>query len=158
MDSNPKKQLLDKYWEAETSNEEELALKSSSEQLDSPEKEYFEMLNKLDAEILDASFDKEVMQKITAPKQTSSTWVVYRNNYKLIAATIVLVMVSGLLIFNFQKEKTAPLAMEDDPKKAFEMTKQALMMISSRLNKGTDYTNELVKFEQTKSKINKLEN
>lgn len=157
MDLNQKKQLLDKYWKAETSNEEELVLKNSSEQMDSPEKEYFGLLNQLEAQSLDASFDEDLMQKISTPPRMSG-WTVYKNNYKLIAASIVMVMVAGLLIFNFQKQKTAPLAMEDDPKKAFEMTKQALMMISSRLNKGTDYTNELVKFEQTKSKINKLEN
>lgn len=157
MDSNQKQRLLDKYWKAETSNDEESVLKGNFYELDNSEKEYFKILNQLEESSLDESFDEALMHKINTPRKISG-WAVYKNNYKLMAASIVILMVSVLLVFNLKKDNVTPLAAEDDPKKAFEMTKQALMMISSRLNKGTDYTNELVKFDQAKTKINKLEN
>jgi len=157
MDLSQKKLLLDKYWKAETSIEEESILKESFGKLNNAEKKYFKMLNKLEEINLDELFDEVIMGKIKLSGKISK-WAIYRNNYNLIAASIVIVMVSVLLIFGFQKEKVKPVAMENDPRKAFEMTKQALMMISSRLNKGTEYTKEFSLFDQTKTKIKRLEN
>ncbi len=157
MDLKQKQSLLDEYWKAETSIEEESVLKQEAKGNDSPEAQYFDILSRFDDIKLDDSFDDNFMKK-TIPTDKTSTWDVYRNSYKLIAASIVIVLASMLLIFSIQQEKAKPLAMEDDPKKAFEMTKQALMMISSRLNKGTEYTKELGLFDHTKSKIKKLEN
>ena len=44
-------------------------------------------------------------------------------------------------------------AIEDDPEKAFEITKQALLLVSTKLNKASELNTGLDKFDEAQSKI-----
>ena len=127
--------LLEKYWKGETSLEEEKAIKShfKSNPALTNEGHYFRYL----ADQKKVNFDgaKTIHKK--------RTWLPA-------AATITVGIMTAALVFNDAGKD--PFAIED-PEKAFEATKKALMMISSGLNEGQTHTLELTKINKAKEEL-----
>ncbi|MEQ9467106.1 MAG: hypothetical protein RLN88_06805 [Ekhidna sp.] len=128
--------LLEKYWQGETSLEEEKVIKShfkSNPGLNN-ESHYFRYL--ANQKLVKYEGSSRISRK-------KATWL-------SAAATVTIGIITAALVFNDAKKD--PFAIED-PEKALQATKEALMMISSELNQGQDHTLELTKFNKAKEEL-----
>ena len=163
MDSKNIQALLDKYWNCETSLEEEQQLKAYFRGQDIPEQlkdtatlfQYFDQHKKKDLQ--DPAFDQEVLKKVKAGKEGKLRSLVY--NSLRIAAGIAVLIVGTFLVRN-EVRKSSPVAVEDtynDPKLAFEETKKALMMISKSFGNAEDKAKKINMFNEAQKSIQKTE-
>jgi hypothetical protein len=163
MDSKNIQALLEKYWNCETSLEEEQQLKAYFRGQEIPEQlketaalfQYFDEHKKKDLQ--DSSFDHEVLKKVKAPKQGKVVSIFY--NSMKIAAGIAVLIVATFLVRNEIRE-TSPVAVADtydDPKLAFEETKKALMMISKSFGNAQDKAKKINMFNEAQKSIQKSE-
>jgi len=163
MDSKKAEALREKYWEGKTSLEEETELKrylSAGSFSNEPDKTYFDFLhNKSMLKPLNEAFDNEILDLIheknnaLKPKKNMLT-------YWYIAASLVLVISASIIFRNeiIKVEKPINVVQTDtydDPEKAFEETKRALLLISSRLNQTNEYTSQFSKFEESQKNLKK---
>lgn len=127
--------LLEKYWNGETSLEEEQVIKTyfKSNPALTGEGHYFRYLSK----------EKRVKYKGSKGINKKRAWL-------SAAATVTIGVITAALVFNDAKKD--PFAIED-PEKAFEATKNALMMISGELKEGKNHTLELSKFNKAKEEL-----
>lgn len=146
------KQLSDKYWKADTTLEEEAALRknitSSNDPMDPQEVEYFKTLDQFSSVKLDDDFDDQFLKKIESEQKTISFY--HQKWFQLAASVLIMLgMVGGLHSY---KEKQ--LARQQEARAAFEIAKSALFMVSEKMNEGNQYTVDgLKKFEETHQKI-----
>ena len=127
--------LIEKYWNGETTLDEEKQVKAHFKATPtlSKESDYFRFLKK-EREV---KFDRKV------GKTSKRVW-------RSIAATIAVGLVTTALVMQeFNKD---PFAV-DDPKKALEETRRALIMIGSGLNEGRSYAMELTKINKAKEEL-----
>ena len=129
-------ELLDKYWKGETSLEEEKLLKGHFKTNPSltGEGTYFRYLSKEKHTTFAASSTTENARKV---------WL-------SAAATVTVGLITALLVFNNADKD--PFA-EDDPEKAMEATRRALLMIGIGLNQGQNHTLELIKINKAKEEL-----
>ncbi|MCF8370822.1 MAG: hypothetical protein K9H64_04315 [Bacteroidales bacterium] len=135
------KEIQEKYWAGETTIEEEKILKNYFSKNNSTDSEagYFKHLKK--ASVLKPPVEfKHPGRKFLLPK-----W--------MMAAAIFVGIMGGAYLFQQSQKQNEFLV--DDPQKAFEITRQALMSISSGMNKGTAYVDNLQKFEEATQLISK---
>lgn len=132
---SPIEELKEKYWKGETTLDEEKQLKQhfrSSPAL-SKESDYFRLLKK----------EREV-------KYEGETKIPSRRRWVPAAASISIGLITALLVL--QESSKDPYAI-NDPEKALEETKKALMMIGSGLNEGHAYAMELTKINKAKEEL-----
>lgn len=163
MDSNRIEELLNKYWNCETSLEEEQQLRTYFKSAQVPEqlKEaaalfmYFEDQKK--KSLGDDAFDVDVLKKINY-KQTKSVSLFY-NSMKIAAGIAVLLVAVWFIRFEVRKTN-APLAVDtyEDPKLAFEETKKALLMISKSFGKAEVEAKKINMFNEAQEEISKKGN
>ncbi|MEQ6166555.1 MULTISPECIES: hypothetical protein [unclassified Ekhidna] len=127
--------LLEKYWSGETSLDEEKVIKAhfKSNPALTNESHYFRYLAK----------EKQV-------KYSGFKGVNKKRAWLSAAATITVGLITAVLVFNDANKD--PFAIED-PEKAFEATKNALMMISGELKEGKEHTLELSKFNKAQEEL-----
>ncbi len=161
MDSKKAEALLKKYFAGNTSLPEEAELKkhySSIGSGDDSEADYFRFLNAASGRNpLGDDFDEYIVRTIqhTAPAPKRKF---VRFTYWYMAASLVILLGLGIL---FRKEiipeNPAVVVAEtntwEDPQKAFEETKKALLLLSSNLNKGEEYAAEFSKFEESQKNV-----
>lgn len=161
MDSKKVKTRLKKYWEGKSNLNEENELKShflhAPDGAD-PDHEYFTYLNKKSTQNpLDDRFDDEILKLIDKNKQSRKL----KNNvikYWYVAASLALV-ISVSIIFKdkFIKvnkvENVVEMDTYKDPDKAFEETKRALLLLSSKLNQSSVYAAQFSKFEEHQNNL-----
>lgn len=148
MDSKHIEQLLEKYWECETSLEEEKALRDFFSQTDVPDAlkdsavlfRYFEQQRQ--HKMNDVAFDASLKNKLQ-PAQGKMRSLLMSS--LRIAAGISVVVASFWLVRtqmqnNAQQEITDTF---DDPKEAFEETKKALQLISKNFGKAKKATSNI---------------
>ena len=128
--------LLEKYWKGETNLEEEKIIKRhfKSNPALSGDGTYFRYLAKQKEMKFEGS--KSIIQN-------KKTWL-------SAAATITIGIVTAALVFNDARKD--PFAI-DDPEKAFQATKEALMMIGAEINEGQNHAMELIKFNKAKEEL-----
>ena len=85
------------------------------------------------------------MEKSEKSSTKSKTWL-------SAAATITIGLITAVLVFNDANKD--PFA-EEDPEKALEATRNALMMIGAGLNEGQIHAMELTKFNKAKEELQK---
>ena len=163
MDSNKIEALLARYWECETSLEEENQLREYFNQVDIPAQfkeaavlfAYFsEQRNK---QVKDPTFEKTVVEVIeaTTPKKSKVVRMLY--NVSKIAAGLLVVVVATYYIRS-EIRKTTPQEMVDtysDPKLAFEETKKALLMISKSFGRAEEEAKKINLLNEAKEEIQK---
>ena len=133
--------LKRKYWKAETTVEEERILKAKGFKNKDLESAYFSQLNDL----------KYVESNITfsIPKKNKSIlW-----KFSSIAATIVILIAFAIGFNNY--EKASNQFVVEDPQRAYEISQQALLLLSSKFNKGVNYSNRIDKINEVKKTVNK---
>jgi hypothetical protein len=162
MNSRKVEALLNKYWDGDADQQEELELKkffSSEAGSLHRDAEYFRFLNLKNAENpLDNKFDEELLQKIGHQDKPDSIVISFSTRYWYIAASLALFL-SVSIIFKdeiFKGDVKPPVAQADtfeDPEKAFEETKKALLFLSSRLNQSNEYASQFSKFEKSQEVV-----
>jgi len=158
-------ELIKKYWEGNSELEEEELLKgyfahNKSEKL---EEVYFNFISHSKEEKLnDPDFDAGILRKIDK-KEGRKRSIFQMINWRVAAAIIVLFTAS--IIFFSRKPETqvdksgsenlVTMDTYDDPEKAFEETKKALLFISNKMKKGNEYALEFGKFSESQENLKK---
>ena len=163
MDSNRIDDLLNKYWNCETSLEEEQQLHEYFRGREIPEqlKETAALFRYFDANkkkaINDHGFESEVMKQVEPQKRGRVATLFY--NTMRVAAGVAVLVVATWLVRN-EIRKTTPVAMEDtydDPKIAFEETKKALQMISKSFGTAEEKAKKINLFNEAREQVQKEE-
>jgi hypothetical protein len=160
MDSKRIEELLNRYWECETSLEEEQQLREYFQGNSIPDqhketaalfKYFHENKNK---SLSDASFDSAVLSKVQV-KRGKVVKLFY--NSMRIAAGIAVVMTATWFVRN-EVRQTTPQEVVDtynDPQLAFEETKKALMMISKGFGQAEHEAKKINLFNEAQQEIQK---
>ena len=153
--------MLKKYWNCETTLEEEKQLRDYFGGNNIPGQwndtaalfRYFEEHKK--KSLNDVAFEGQVMRHVSVSKQGKLAKLVY--NTMKIAAGLAVVILATWFIRNEIRE-TTPQAVVDtynDPKLAFEETKKALMMISKSFGNAEEKAKKINMFNEAKEQIQK---
>lgn len=159
MDSKKVKKLLEKYWQGTTSIEEEQLIMreiaSDSTKLTEEEKSYFSQLNAFKKLTLTEDFEKNLLSQIEADKPKKAR-LIPMYFWRVAASLVLAVSLFYLYSPNNTSIQTMTVdSLEKDPRKAYEVSKQALLLISRKLNKASEVTLTIDKFEETSAKIRK---
>lgn len=147
MDYNRIKELLERYWEGETSLEEEAQLTAYFQQETIPaELERFRAL----FQFFGTEKTKVSQRKTTVlPRPVVSSRKTRWMRRLAVAASIVAVATIGLVQYNNQwgTPSTNVLAEDTykDPDLAYQEAKAALLLVAKKLNKGIDKSREGIK-------------
>ncbi len=161
MDSRRIDELLARYWECETTLDEERELHeyfagervSYEHQQTAALFRYFRENKKKSVD--DASFDKEVVSRLVVKKPGKVVHLV-RNSMRIAAGIVVLFV--AVYFIRTEVRKTTPQEIVDtydDPQLAFEETKKALMMISKGFGKAEEGAKKLNLFNEAREEIQK---
>lgn len=158
MDSREIEQLVEKYWNCETSLEEEKQLRdffrgNMPENLKETAElfRYFEQQQNV--AIGQSSFDAEVKKKIAASVPKAKSVSLF--NMARIAAGVVVLVAAGYFVRE-EVRKAYPDEPKDtfsDPRMALEETKKALMMISNSFNKAHKEASKIEMFNEAEQQI-----
>ncbi|MEM6644148.1 MAG: hypothetical protein AAF616_14300 [Bacteroidota bacterium] len=134
--------LVEKYWAGETNLEEEKLIKDHFWQKSDNSQEglYFRFLA------------KAKQQKAELPDQKLAPKTSRLQSWLPAAATVIIGIFAAVLVFS--KMQRDPFA-EEDPEKALQITKKALLMIGGGLNEGQSHAMELSKFNKVNEKLKK---
>jgi hypothetical protein len=165
MDSNKIDELLNKYWNCETSLEEEQQLREyfRGEQIPEQLKETANLFRYFDAHkkktLNDGAFDAALMKKINTPPPSKGKVVKIFYNTLRIAAGVSVLLVATYLVRNEIRETTPQEMVDtyDDPKLALEETKKALMMISKSFGTAEEKAKKINMFNEAQQQIQKNE-
>lgn len=160
MDYDVAKILLEKYWNCETSLEEEARLRSYFQKDDIPEalKKYqglFRFYSEEREKELNHDFDKKMLNMVSGnPEKRRHRYL--RMMYKL-AAAVLLVLSFFVIQERYSRVKDqAKKVVQDtfsDPEKALEETKRVLYFVSEKLNKGKEEVARLNKFKKAEDVV-----
>ncbi len=149
MDYNKIRAILDKYWKGESSVEEEVQLRDFFSQNDIPEdlkpfQPLFMFFASEQEMKMDESFDEKLFQKLGSPQKPGAK--IRRMPYYLLriaAAVLLLVSVYFVAEQGFLKPGQEIAAEEEEmtPEEVYAHTKEALMLVSAKMNKGTSLAN-----------------
>lgn len=167
MDSKEIGQLLEKYWNCETSLEEEKRLRDYFNGKDIPDQvkdtaELFRFFESERQRSLGGNFDHDIMR--TVKKSERSTKVVSMVRWVQVAriAAGVLVMVAAAYYVRNEVMKSKDQAQVvdtfSDPKEALEETKKALMLISKSFGKAKEGAGKINLFNEAEQKIKNKDN
>jgi hypothetical protein len=161
MDSNRIDELLTRYWNGETSLEEEEQLREYFKGSQVPEQwkeiaalfRYFEESKKKSLE--DQPFDPRVLEKVPVQKPRNAVRLLY--NSMRIAAGVAVLMIAVWFVRKEIRTSTPQEIVDtyDDPKLAFEETKKALMMISKSFGKAEEQAKKINLFNEATEGIQK---
>ena len=159
MDFKNMEDLLKKYWECETTLEEEKQLREYFGGNNIPDQwketaalfRYFEATKK--KSLNDLAFEGQVMHQIHTPKKSKLVRLVH--NTMRIAAGLAVVIAATWFIRNEVRETTPQAVVDtyDDPKLAFEETKRALLMISKSFGTAEEQTRKINMFNEAQEEI-----
>ncbi|MEM7552350.1 MAG: hypothetical protein AAF363_21880 [Bacteroidota bacterium] len=129
--------LIERFWKGETSLEEEKGLKENAGGV------YFQFLKEKQKAKISSDFDKRILSKIEGkPKGLLGR----RMHYYLVAASLTLIL--GFFAIKQRQDQKKIEALL-----AYEQTKAALLLVSTKLNEGAEYTTELNKINEVKKII-----
>lgn len=133
--------LIEKYWNAETSLEEEAQLMEELSGQQGPEARYFAFIaearrqqSMLGIDDIDAYNLKQTLNASTATVRPLYRWMAS-------AAAVMILALSAFGVWEYSQQATQQVEMAetfDDPYEAYEEVKQALAFVSSKLNKSQD--------------------
>ena len=162
MDSERINELVKKYWNCQTTLEEEDQLHKYF-QGDVPEslKETASLFRYFHQQrskgISDVSFGRQVMHKVQQRPKGKLTSLVY-NSMRIAAGIIVLIMAVWLVRLEVRKSTPGEMTdTYDDPKVAFEETKKALMMISRSFSTAEEQARKINLFNEARQNVQQEE-
>lgn len=131
--------LLEKYWNADTTPQEEAHLMQEMTKQNSPEAQYFAFLAKArqDKSILTIDDIDAFNLKQTLHTPKSNVRPLYRWMASAAAMLIFALSAFGVWNYSWKVAEQAPMAETfEDPYEAYEEVRQALAFVSSKLNKS----------------------
>ncbi|MBM3403941.1 MAG: hypothetical protein FJY10_03525 [Bacteroidetes bacterium] len=154
--------LIKKYFDGETTLEEEQQLRTFFSQEDVPEelvafKELFGYYHASAEESLDDTFEKSIMAQIE--KDVIKPIGFNRKKmYSIMGIAAGILILIGVLFYTdfFQSFQTDSSGSDAESEMAYLQTKQALLLISTSLNKGLDQASKLSAFNKGVEHMNKL--
>ncbi|MDZ4707365.1 MAG: hypothetical protein SH818_03095 [Saprospiraceae bacterium] len=138
------KQLLDKYWNSESSLEEEKALAAyfNQPEIDQEFEVYRPLFNYFDEQRqLTIDLEDQIMSRISDKKEKGKIIQMPWRRVVSIAASIALFLSVLLATFQYRNQNNREMDMVDTfqtPEEALEQTKAALLFLSHRMNKASD--------------------
>jgi hypothetical protein len=165
MDSKRLDELLAKYWNCQTTLEEEQELRRYLTENDVPDDvmpvaslfRYFEQQGKM---AVQNDFDRTVMQKVVQANRARSGKLKALVSYSLRIAAGVAVLVAAIVLVRQELRKSDSVAVNgelvdtfDDPKEAFKETKRALEMISKGFGRAEQQAKKINTFNEAQEKI-----
>lgn len=163
MDSKKIEELLQRYWDCETSLEEEKKLQEYFRNENVPDQwketaKLFHYFEQQKNKSVNPQFDKAVIDQLKKPKGKVTNLV--QTSLKIAAG--VAVLVAAVFFVRQEIRKNDAVAMEDtfdDPQKALEETKKALLMISKGFGSAEKQAKKINLINEAQDKIqNKEEN
>jgi len=153
MDSKKIESLLNKYWDGRSTPEEEewlgqLVRDNKEIEIGEDDRGYFEMLSEYRNQYLPDSFDVSVLNRIKENQRRNKI----RRFFSIAAVGLILLTAGFVLVQESVKEQTRVAELQE-AREVFELTKQALFVLSSELNRGASFTQELEQFDETFEKI-----
>ena len=166
MDLKRIKVLLEKYYSGESTLDEEIILREyfNSEAVDSDllaDKDIFLYQLEEDAKNQDMPDISDQLWNTLkgVDKKEVSNVKIYRNLYLRIAASVVIIIGSYLLIQNeiFNKEQEIQFSdTYDNPEIAYQQAKETLLYVSAMLNNGADHLEPIKKVSKGTEQLYKL--
>jgi len=146
-------QLLEKYLEAETSIQEEAALKAyfASREVAPHLQEYVPMFAYFSASKEEKFSGKMLPQEDSEIASLNPSEGNRRKVYSWVAVAASIVIMAG--VFLQEQTGVSEFGSYEDPEVAMEETKRALDMVSQLMNSGNDNLVHLNEFNNTKNKI-----
>ena len=131
--------LIDRYWNAETSLQEEQEILNEMAESSSPDALYFKMIAAARKQKSSLKMDdiKAYNQQALTPQPRMIVLPVYR--WVASAAAILLFCIAAFGLWNYTHQQSKPDLMADsfdDPQKAYEEVREALAFVSAKLNKS----------------------
>lgn len=146
MELDKIEQLLEKYFDAQTSIEEEKELKKYFSSSDVAQ--HLQQYKPLFGYTIQARQEQfSAVLPLKTNKRKSIFWI------SAAASVIVLLGVSLFTYNHYNQPKSNDLGTFDDPEIAYKETQKALAMISEHVNIGIGSMNYLNEYEQSKNKI-----
>lgn len=161
MDSEKINKLLQKYWDCQTTLEEEQELREyfkdhAPEALKEtvPLFQYFHQQK--ERKLTDTSFEHNVIKKLKRPRGQMRTLLF--NTMRIAAGIVVLIMAVWLVRMEVREISPAEVTdTYDDPKMAFEETKKALMMISRSFSTAEEQARKINLFNEAQKELQQEE-
>lgn len=161
MDSEKLEELIKKYWDCETSLEEEQQLREyfCGENIPEPWREtaaLFRYFDEQKSKTVEPRFDETVVNRIKALPRKREGKVVKWVSASLRIAAGVAVLLAAIYFVRQELRKDQVLAAEDtfdDPQEAFEETKKALLMISKGFGRAEQQVKKINMFNEAQEKI-----
>lgn len=170
MDYKKIDELLDKYWECQTSLDEEAILKEYFNSNNVNEKhssvaslfQYY--VDEKKQTTLDAGFDEKVLTSLNSiggfnvkkePVRQTKIIKFFGDVLKVAAVGLILITAGYFIKEEVEKEDAQPLLTDtfEDPQKAFEETKKALQLISNNFNKGRKQAKKVATFSEAQEQV-----
>lgn len=136
--------LLDKYWNSESSLEEEQTLTAyfSQPSVDKEFEAFKPLFNYFDEQRqLSVDLEDQVMARISSSKQKGKVIQMPWRRVISIAASLLLLVSMGIAVFQYRQNQNSRQAFADTfqtPEEALEQTKAALLYLSNRMNRASD--------------------
>lgn len=158
MESQRLNELLERYWNCETTLEEEQELRAYFRRGDVPEqwKDIAALFRYFDSQqektITDASFDQRLKEKLKAQRGAKTRYLY--NAMRIAAGVAVLVVATWFVRHEIRKSTSQEIVdTYNDPKLAFEETKKALLMISKSFGMAEEQAKKINMFNQAQEEI-----
>ena len=169
MDYKQLELLAERFWQGETSEQEETQLREavlygeippSLEEL----REYFQFAEEMKGEqVLGDIFDKQIMKEVERREERSagSSYIFFK-----IAAGIAIILGMFFLVDRLNnpggtidpEEALVITDTYDDPEIAYQEVKKALLLVGKNMNEGLSYTGNLGEFDKATDQIEKEDN
>lgn len=164
MDSKQLEELLQKYWDCETSLEEEERLREYFRTHDVPEnfKEatvLFSYFDRQRQKAVGPQFEDNMVKKLKSPvgKHVKLGGKgVWQTSLRIAAGVAVLVAAVYFVAYEIHTKHTEDVAMKDTfdtPEKALEETKKALLMISKGFGKAEQQAKKINVLNEAQDKV-----
>lgn len=154
MNSKQVKQLLEQYYKGKTSLEEEQSLSNYFQKEKVPEefladKIQFQFYHNANKEVTAKDYIKAL------PYQPTKTAILTPFIKRIVGiAASFLIIVGGIYFLNQINKKNELAAQQlEQSKQAYAETKKALLLVSEKLNKGTQELHKISKIDQIKQSI-----
>ena len=160
MDYNKIKILLEKYWNCETTLEEESILQDYLSGKDIPEDlkaftPLFQYYKEQRAMKVSEDFEGRVLNEIGSKENKGKQR--YLHIYYKVAAAVILILFFVTIHQRYiaVRDQATVLVQDtfDDPEKALEETKKALLLVSEKWNKGKENITKLAEFNKAEKII-----
>jgi hypothetical protein len=166
MDSKKLEELVKKYWDCETSLEEEQQLREYFRGENIPDvwretATLFRYFDEQKSKTVEPQFDETVVNRIKEiPRKREGKVVKWVTASLRIAAGVAVLLAAVYFVRQELREDTVIASSEDtfeDPQQAFEETKKALLMISKGFGRAEQQAKKINMFNEAQEKIQTTE-